>query len=45
MTKKGYKTVLIPESSYNKLKKIAEKLNLSLCKTLNKIVEEYMDGH
>jgi len=42
MSKKGWKTVLIMENAYNQLKELSQKQNQSICKTLSKIIIEYI---
>ncbi|MDW8034508.1 MAG: hypothetical protein RMI79_06235 [Nitrososphaerota archaeon] len=45
MTKTGYKSVLIKEEAYQKLKEIAKKEDISVCKTISKIINEYIESH
>ena len=45
MTKEGFRSVLVSEETYEKLKQISKKKNLSMCKTVGKIVEEYINQH
>ena len=44
MTKQGYKTILVKEEIYEKIKEIAEKENLSIAKATSKIVSEYLEN-
>ncbi|MEM3592181.1 MAG: hypothetical protein QW702_08830 [Candidatus Bathyarchaeia archaeon] len=45
MTKAGYKSVLIKEETYQKLKELAEKEDTSICKMITKIMNEFLEQH
>jgi len=43
MTKVGYRTVLIKEDAYQKIKEIAQTNNKSICDTLTEIILTYIE--
>jgi predicted DNA-binding ribbon-helix-helix protein len=43
LTKLGYKSVLLKEEAYEKIKEIAKKEDISICKAITKILSEYIE--
>jgi len=44
MTKEGYKTVLVREEDYEKIREIARNEDISIVKAISKILREYMNA-
>jgi predicted DNA-binding ribbon-helix-helix protein len=45
LTKLGYRSVLLREEAYEKIKEIAKKEDISICKAITKILSEYIEKH
>ena len=42
MTKEGYRSVLVKEEAYEKIKQIAEKKDISICQAITLVISEFL---
>jgi len=45
MTKEGYRSVLVKEEAYEKIKQIAEKKSISICQAITLVISEFFEKH